>query len=602
MVSGAPRALTKIGFRRDVKLFLALLVGFFVALISILLLLLQNNLARTRESISATENLVADVATPELRKVMASFGDAEFDSAMLSIRSRLPVDAIEVRMADGRVMRSGPIALIQEPVTRRFAGGEVKYYFDASAITVLQRHFNLTVVITLIATACGIVLLLLYVPRILRPIEEMLEEARELGEASPDEDEASYLIQTFRDSIGTLKKQEAELKRLHEIEKSRADDLETITSTLTRSLSAGFIALGPDGRVVEMNNAAREILSVTDSNPVAESIGDLFRDSSAASHLAQLVAAREPISRQEIEIRGATGQVKVIGLTTVPLFTTSERFLGTLALFTDLTQVRRLESRVREMQSLADLGVMSAAIAHEFRNSLSTILGLLKLARRTELPPDIDKKLNTAERESLELAEAVTGLLQFARPMRLQLTEVDLRALITDIAERLRDSTRAPIDVRGPHVQMRGDASLLARAFENLIRNAIDATADVAQPRIEIEIAEAPEPSVEIRDNGVGITEKDPANLFLPFHTTKPQGLGMGLPLARKIFLLHGGTISIAARPEGGAVVRVELLDVEQIEYPSPTGREWPLSEAKGPGEGQPLIRPTATFSHEEKG
>src|SRR5206468_4262069 len=248
--------------------------------------------------------------------------------------------------------------------------------------------------------------------------------ARELGEAAPQEDEASYLIQTFRDTIATLKKQESELKQLHEIEKSRADDLETITSTLTHSLSSGFIALGPDGRVIEINHAAREI------------------------------------------------------------------------------------------QSLADLGVMSAAIAHEFRNSLSTILGLLKLARRNELPNDVETKLVTAERESLELAEAVTGLLQFARPMRLQLSDVDLRALISDIVERFRDSTAATIEIRGPDVQMRGDASLLARAFENLIRNAIDATAGVDNPSIEIEINDSPDPSIEIRDNGIGIAEKDPANLF----------------------------------------------------------------------------------------
>src|SRR5439155_18619535 len=198
----------------------------------------------------------------------------------------------------------------------------------------------------------------------------------------------------------------------HEIEKSRADDLETITSTLTHSLSSGFIALGPDGRVIEINHAAREILGFSDGT-MPESIDELLRGSSAAAQLGTLVEAREAISRREIEIKGSAGQTKVIGLTTVPLFTTAERFLGTLALFTDLTQVRRLESRVREMQSLADLGVMSAAIAHEFRNSLSTILGLLKLARRNELPNDVETKLVTAERESLELAEAVTGLLQF---------------------------------------------------------------------------------------------------------------------------------------------------------------------------------------------
>lgn len=569
MVRSASPALTKIGFRRDAKLFLTLLVGFFVAVIAMLLLLLQSSVARTRMAISESENTVADIATEDLRSVIGTFGSSGFESTMLSLRTRFPVDAIDVRMRDGRSRRSGQIGPGQETVTRNLPAGKVIYYFDASPVRLIQQRFNITTAITLMATACGILLLILYVPRVLRPIEQMLEHARELGEADPSEDEAAYLIQTFRDSIATLKRQEVELKQLHEIEKNRADDLQTITSTLTRSLTSGFVAVGPDGHVVEMNGAARDILSVAEGDTHAQSFADLFRDSLGAANLAQLVEAREPISRQELEFRGGTGQPKVIGLTTVPLFTPTERFLGTLVLFTDLTQVRRLESRVREMQSLADLGVMSAAIAHEFRNSLSTILGLLKLARRNELAGDVDTKLATAERESHELAEAVTGLLQFARPMRLQIADVDLRALLEDIVNRLRESSPASFDIRGPGLQVRGDASLLARAFENLVRNAIDATAETQAARIEIEITDTPEPAVEVRDNGPGFAEKDASNLFLPFHTTKPHGIGMGLPLARKIFLLHGGTISIAPRPEGGAAVRVEMLDstaaVEQI-------------------------------------
>ncbi|HSP13154.1 MAG TPA: ATP-binding protein [Thermoanaerobaculia bacterium] len=568
MVRGASPALTRIGFRRDVKLFLTFLVAFFVALIAMLLLLMQSNLARTRLAISDKENIVADIATQDLRRVIASFGASEFDSSMLSLRTRLPIDAIEVRRS-GRIRRSGEVGLGQESVTRNLPGATATYYFDTAPIRLVQQRFNFTLAITLVATLCGILLMFLYVPRILRPIDEMLGHARALGEADPAEDEAAYLIETFRDSISTLKRQEVELKQLHEMEKSRADDLQTITSTLTRSLTSGFIALGPDRHVVDMNTAARDILSIAEGEAQRQSIEELFRDSSAAAQLAKLIEAHEPISRQEIELRGGTGQPKAIGLTTVPLVNPSEKFLGTLVLFTDLTQVRRLEWRVREMQSLADLGVMSAAIAHEFRNSLSTILGLLKLARRNELPADVDAKLTTAERESHELAEAVTGLLQFARPMRLQIADVDLRALLEDIVERVRESSPASFEIRGPHLQVRGDASLLARAFENLIRNAMDATSETPHPEIEISIAESPEPAVEIRDNGTGIVEKDAGNLFLPFHTTKAHGIGMGLPLARKIFLLHGGTISIAARPEGGAVVRVELLDsstaVEQI-------------------------------------
>lgn len=561
MVRGAARSLTKVGFRRDVKMFLALLVAFFVIVSSFLLILLQNNVERMREVLSASENLAADIATSEIRKIEGSFGEGEFDSVTLSLRARLPIDAIEVRI-NGRVRRSGDIGPGQETITRRIPGGTAKYYFDASPLDAMRRRFNLTAGVTVVAIVCGIALFFIYLPHILRPIEEMLEEAKSLGHAEPPADEATYLIQTFRDSIATLKLQEAELHRLNEIEKNRADELYTITSTLTRSLTSGFIALDPEGRVVEMNNAAREILDVhAGTMAPAASISTVFRDSTGAE-IERLIADRQPILRREFEIHGDGGQTKIIGLTTVCLFTPADRFLGTLALFTDLSQVRRLESRVRELQSLADLGVMSTAIAHEFRNSLSTILGLLKLARRSNLTPEVDAKLETAERESHELAEAVTSLLQFARPMRLQFAEVDLRDLIDGIVDRLREINSATtFHIEGPHVRIGGDATLLSRAFENVIRNAIDATAEAQQPLIDIAIGNSPDPSVEIRDNGTGIAEEEVGSLFLPFHSTKPNGVGMGLPLARKIFLLHGGTITLTARPEGGATVRVELLD-----------------------------------------
>lgn len=560
MVRGAALSLTKVGFRRDVKMFLGFLVAFFVTIAAFLLLLLQNNLERTRGAISATENLAADVATSQIHKIEGSSGQAEFESTALSLRTRLPIDAIEIRLDDGRVRRSGDIGSGLEAVSRKIAGGTATYYFDSSALEAMRWRFNLVAITILIAVMCAIALFFFYVPQILRPIESMLEEARELGHTEPPADEASYLIQTFRDSIATLKMQEAELQRLNEIEKNRADELQTITSTLTRSLGSGFIALNPEGRVVEMNNAAQEIIEVTGKIAPADSIADIFRDPTG-TELARLIAAREAILRREFDIRLERGQTKTIGLTTVCLYTAADRFLGTLVLFTDLTQVRRLEARVRELQSLADLGVMSAAIAHEFRNSLSTVLGLLKLARRSSLPGEVDAKLAAAERETRELAEAVTGLLRFARPMQLQLAEVDLRELIESIVDRLREMTRAGFAIDGPHLRIRGDATLLSRAFENVIRNAIDATAETAQPSIEISISDGAEPSIEIRDNGSGISTDQVGDFFLPFHTTKPNGVGMGLPLARKIFLLHGGSITIAPRPEGGAIVRVELLD-----------------------------------------
>ena len=557
------------------KTFLALLVGFFATLIALLLVLLQGNIAHTQEAVNAAQTQSADLAAAELKRVIGSFDQAEFDSAMVSVRTRFNIDSVDVRMNDGGRRTSGRPGAGDELIERRLPNGTARFYFDNSTVIAIRNRFLVIAAITVMATAAGTILLLLYLPHMLRPIEAMLGDAAELGEhREAGKDEASYLIETFRRSIATMKDQEVELKRLHEIEKSRADDLQMITSTLTRSLTSGFIAIAPDNTLVEMNASAREILGVDAEAEVSQlTIAGLLGSTPLAARMEQAIAERQPLNRQEIEIVRPGGLMQVIGLTTVPLFAEASRFLGTIALFAELTLVRRLESRVRELQGLADLGVMSAGIAHEFRNSLSTILGFLKLAKRNELPPEVENRVTAAENEAKELADAVSSLLQFARPMKLQVTSVGLRQLIESIVARLEEAAPAAgFEIRGGEVRIAADPSVLSRALENVLRNAVDATREAEAPRITIDVAGEPHPTVVIEDNGTGIDETEGPNLFLPFHSTKTHGVGMGLPLARKIVLLHGGTISIANRQGGGAVVRIELVedaaDLPRIEEP----------------------------------
>ena len=103
-----------------------------------------------------------------------------------------------------------------------------------------------------------------------------------------------------------------------------------------------------------------------------------------------------------------------------------------------------------------------------------------------------------------------------------------------------------------------GDRVLLARAFENLLRNALDAVRQKGNGSVRVGLAAAP-PSVTIADDGVGFDPADTARLFLPFQSNKPNGFGMGLPLAKKIVLLHGGTLRLHGQPGKGAVATVEF-------------------------------------------
>ena len=76
---------------------------------------------------------------------------------------------------------------------------------------------------------------------------------------------------------------------------------------------------------------------------------------------------------------------------------------------------------------------------------------------------------------------------------------------------------------------------------------------------VKVRVSDAPVPSITIVDNGVGFDPAETSRLFLPFHSNKPNGFGMGLPLAKKIVLLHGGTLRLQGEPGKGAVATMEF-------------------------------------------
>ncbi|HET8798007.1 MAG TPA: histidine kinase dimerization/phospho-acceptor domain-containing protein, partial [Thermoanaerobaculia bacterium] len=433
MVSRVASPLTKLGFRRDVRLFLSVLVGVLITLILVLVILLgyaASEIAASAESSARTRTRAAAALIES-----SSQSGSTLASYLIFLRSELDIDALVFVPRSGATVSSGDGHGL-ERFEHRVSGGTVIAWFDFADVRAARRTFLLTTILCTGATIAGIVLLLLYLPRITAPVEALLDEANLVAERSAHQDEAEYLVETFQRTVSALRARERELERLHAAQKSRADDLERVTSALTRSLTSGFVAIDPEERVVDVNAAAREILRLGGVEVSGLAIGEVFGATELARTLQRAVQQRSTLSRAEI----AAGE-QTIGLTTVPLLGESRGgeppYLGTIALFTDLTPIRRLETLLRESQNLADLGEISAGIAHEFRNSLSTILGYLRLARRgSGVPPGALDSIEKAEREAAALAEAVAALLAFARPMSLERHPVDLYEIAHEAAGR----------------------------------------------------------------------------------------------------------------------------------------------------------------------
>jgi PAS domain S-box-containing protein len=566
MVPLAAGPLTKIGFRRDLKLFLSSLVGFLVILIFTLVLVLRASYTHTETLIDRNERIVTEIATDAINHAPVDSLETQF----VSLRSRFNIAGIELHGRDGRHIISGETRGEFDDQQRLTGPGTLTLHFDAAQHHDLRRRFIVTSAICVTAASLGIALLLLYVPRILRPIEAMLDDAKQLGERG-DQEETAYLVDSFRTSIATLKAQEAELKRLHELEKTRADDLERVTAALTRSLTSGLIAVDSRGEVVDVNAAGREILGIAADTTVAGRVpGEIVPLPRFAATLTESFAQQEPMTRVEIEDIRPGGEAVVVGLTTVPIRNEQGAFLGFLVLFTDLTHIRGLEARVQEMQALAQLGEISAGIAHELRNSVSTILGYIQLARRSGVDDVAAGRLRSAEKEAALLLQAIERLVAFARPITFNAEPVDLREVVDDQVRQLGDiAADVHLEVDGPSVIIDGDRVLLSRAIDNLLRNAVDAVREKGGGSVRVSLARTP-PSVTIRDDGVGFDPAETQRLFLPFHSNKPNGFGMGLPLAKKIVLLHGGTLVLRGESGRGATAIVQFAEAEATRGSTP--------------------------------
>jgi signal transduction histidine kinase len=245
---------------------------------------------------------------------------------------------------------------------------------------------------------------------------------------------------------------------------------------------------------------------------------------------------------------------------------------GTICLFTDLTEVMDLEEQLRLKDSLARLGELTAGLAHEFRNGLSTIHGYGRLIDTDQLPESQRPYVLGIRKETDALGAVVTNFLNFARPTQLSVAPVDLGALVDHAIAEVRAEQLAEggtIGREGQFAVVDGDEVLLRQAIGNLIRNALEACRRArVTPKIAIEGRVDHGQGVVrliVSDNGPGIDPAVRGRMFRPFVTTKPDGTGLGLALVQKIVVTHNGRVAVTSDPGQGAVFQVTL--------PIPRGR-----------------------------
>ncbi|MEO8372811.1 MAG: ATP-binding protein [Candidatus Solibacter sp.] len=230
---------------------------------------------------------------------------------------------------------------------------------------------------------------------------------------------------------------------------------------------------------------------------------------------------------------------------------------------------------VRRSDKLAALGQLTAGLAHELRNPLGTIKASSEmlnqqLSGENEIAREVAGFISTEVDRTNSL---VTRFLQFARPLKLRLDPEDLAHLLDRaIAEAERETPGITIYRNyAPEIPpFPIDSELMERVFYNLVLNAAQATAAGGAVTVKTR-AEGGFAKIAVIDRGSGIKPEQMKDIFNPFFTTKPEGVGLGLAIVAKIVDEHGGKIAVESEPGKGSIFLVSLpMDLIQNDPPPP--------------------------------
>lgn len=342
------------------------------------------------------------------------------------------------------------------------------------------------------------------------------------------------------------------------------------------TIQSGVISVDSSGRLGFVNPRGRRILGATrDSFVTGQPVMELLRARSRELHdaIQRGITDGVRVPRAEAQVRRADGTLFPVGLST----TTFKRPGGALsmvtAIFTDISDLKRLQEFRLRAERLEAVAALSASLAHEIRNPLAAIRSAVEQLARSVNEDDEDEQTlaRLVMRESERLNRLLSEFLDFSRVRAANYQRLDLLDVARDAARVVGEHPAAKgieITVAGESVEFDADADLLHRMASNLMLNAVQALDGRGLVAVSVSRAaqgEGPASlgdeavKLTIRDNGPGIPEAVRERLFEPFVSGRPGGSGLGLAIVQRAVAAHGGIILVDSALRAGTTFSIFL-------------------------------------------
>jgi len=345
-----------------------------------------------------------------------------------------------------------------------------------------------------------------------------------------------YLVIALRKSDAALVVSEGQRRRLENLQRA-----------ILANMPSGLISVDSQGRVIQVNGVGLKILELSESDVLYKplrGIMPLLSDqvvklNTLVPSINQFSGQLNDLERPTVRFSTPSGRELQLGFSVSRLQDPVDKsILGSLVVFQDLTKIARMEEDLRMSEKLAAIGKLAAGIAHEIRNPLAGISGSAQLLMGANEMNDEDKKLlQIIQRESGRLDSLITEFLEYVKPPRAKMERIDLLKISEHVMEQMRvhskwRGTKANLSIKNlaapkTEVWALGDGNKITQVLINLVIN----SAQAGSQNIEVRVSDQ-SPSIEVSDDGSGITAENQKRIFEPFFTTKESGTGLGLAVS----------------------------------------------------------------------
>ena len=330
------------------------------------------------------------------------------------------------------------------------------------------------------------------------------------------------------------------------------------------NLPLGVVAIDAREHVLAWNRTAAAIIGLSREEVRAQPTAPTLRGRSWHDALIQSLEQGTEEERREHQVARPDGTSSPVEVSTAPLRDAEGTIRGAVATLVDVSSLKSMEERIRQLDRLAALGQFASSVAHEIRNPLTGIAtGVQFLSRGFPAGDERHESVAFILREVVRLNTIIQDLFTASRPRELSLGPVKL----AEVAGRVLRGLKPAPEEAGVTIELDGadtwptvtaDADQLQQVLLNLTQNAVQATPTGGRVVIRAR-SDGSGHEIEVADTGAGIAPEHLPRIFDPFYTTRPKGTGLGLFVAHAIVQRHRGSLEVESQLGKGTRFRIRL-------------------------------------------